>query len=186
MGRCVRCHCEERCGGRASGDCSLTGEWVAGVPAWNPEHWRGRHFVPVGPVGHHEVHEEASCGPSCACEVATTTVASLSTSYFNFAGRWGKDIWDPSVVDSTEPLALRWVESQTKLRALDLEESVHDAPSAHLPPQPTLAVLPSLLRSTGRLWQRPRETPPLATLHFWDAPPAHRPPPPTTAARGWI
>ena len=46
--------------------------------------------------GHHEVHQEASCGPSCACIVDTTWVLSANTNYFNFAiyaptvgGRWG-------------------------------------------------------------------------------------------------
>ena len=54
--------------------------------------------------GHHEVHEEASCGPSCACEVATTTVASTSTSYFNFAvyaPTWG-------ILMTGTPVAGRW------------------------------------------------------------------------------
>ena len=54
--------------------------------------------------GHHEVHEEASCGPSCACEVATTTVASASTSYFNFAvyaPTWG-------ILMTGTPVAGRW------------------------------------------------------------------------------
>ena len=42
--------------------------------------------------GHHEVHEQASCGPSCACQVSTTTVPSTATAYFAFASyapTWG-------------------------------------------------------------------------------------------------
>ena len=62
-------------------------------------------MCPKTAPGHHEVHEEASCGPSCFCQVDTTWVLSSSTNYFNFAryaptwgilmsgtpwqGRWG-------------------------------------------------------------------------------------------------
>lgn len=62
-------------------------------------------MCPKTAPGHHEIHEEASCGPTCACQVATTTVQSTTTALFNFAvysptwdllmtgtpvnGRWG-------------------------------------------------------------------------------------------------
>lgn len=61
-------------------------------------------MCPKTAPGHHEVHEEASCGPSCACQVSTTVVLSASTSLFNFAvysPTWG------GLMTGT-PVAGRW------------------------------------------------------------------------------
>eukprot|EP00760_Papus_ankaliazontas_P001713 PhM_4_TR10576/c1_g2_i1/m.56783 len=48
-------------------------------------------MCPASAPGHHEVHEQASCGPKCACQVSETIVSSSSI-FFNFATHaptWG-------------------------------------------------------------------------------------------------
>ena len=42
-------------------------------------------------IGHEQMHEQASCGPSCHCLVSTTQVATAS-SYWNFAKT--APVWD--------------------------------------------------------------------------------------------
>lgn len=61
-------------------------------------------MCPKTAPGHHEVHEEANCGPTCTCREHTTIVMNTNTNLFNFAVY--APTWD-SLMTGT-PLNGRW------------------------------------------------------------------------------